>query len=48
MQERLAANMAGEQEAQGLLGAAESAAVQTQEQLEGLQGAMQQALTECR
>ena len=40
--------MRQEQEAQGLLGAAEGALVEGQEQVEALQLRMQQALAECR
>ncbi len=48
MQDGLAGSMKREQEAQGLLGPAEAAAVQAQEQLESLQEPMQHALADCR
>ncbi|KAK9839154.1 hypothetical protein WJX74_010625 [Apatococcus lobatus] len=47
-QEHLAGSMRQEQEAQGLLGSAEGALVEGQEQMEALQPRMQHALSECR
>lgn len=47
-QGHLASSMRQEQEAQGLLGSAEGAVVEAQEQLEALQPGMQQAHAECR
>lgn len=48
LQEHIAGGMRQEQEAQGLLGSAEGAAVEAQERFDALQPNMQHAHAECR